>query len=173
MRPSKGDATDKPAFFALIRDLPGRLHAFLEVVSVYRFYRWGSTAPARTRGSRTPGRRSRTPRSAPRYLVRSGTIRRARAVNRGGGGGQVETRFPIKTAITCISHWRLEKAASSCIIQDLSFVSSQTGSDIMRGRLYETAAVQRPSDAKETPENHQNSLQLVHARLFPGTLFSP
>lgn len=79
---------------------------FLEAMSVYRFYRWGSTAPARTRGSRTPGRRSRTPRNAPRYLVRSGTIRRARAVNRGGGGGQVETRFPIKTPITCISHWR-------------------------------------------------------------------
>lgn len=68
-------------------------------------------------------------------------------------GGQVETRFPIKTAITCISHWRLEKAASSCIIQDVSFVSSQTGSDIMRGRVYERAALQRPSDAKEVQRN--------------------
>jgi len=52
--------------------------------SVYRFYRWGSIAPARTRGSRTLGRRSRTPRSAPHYLVRSGTIHRLTAVGRWG-----------------------------------------------------------------------------------------
>lgn len=53
----------------------------------YRFYRWGSTALARRRGWRTLGRRSRTPRSAPRYLVRSGTTRKATAVGRRKGKG--------------------------------------------------------------------------------------
>lgn len=88
MRPPNGGSTDKPAIFGLMKPsrLPGRVCAVLGQMSVYHFYRWGSTAPARTRGSRTPGRRSRTPRSAPRYLVRSGTIHRARAVDRGEMG---------------------------------------------------------------------------------------
>lgn len=131
------------------------MRAFLEAVSVYRFYRWGSTAPARTRGSRTPGRRSRTPRNAPRYLVRSGTIRRARAVNRGGGGGGYRLRqgSQLKLRLHASHTGVREKAASRCIIQAVSFVSSQTGSDIMRGSLYERAALQRPSDAKEVQRN--------------------
>lgn len=61
-----------------------------EEMGVYRFYRWGSIAPARTRGWHTPGRRSRTPRSAPHYLVRSGTTHRGTAVGRGRGAQKQE-----------------------------------------------------------------------------------
>ena len=59
----------------------------------YRFYRWGSTAPARTRGSRTRAQRSPTPHSEPRCLARSGTTRRGKAGRGGwGGGGEGEER---------------------------------------------------------------------------------
>lgn len=73
-----------------------------KVASFYRFYRWGSTALARRRGWRTLGRRSQTPRSAPHYLVRSGTTRKATAVGREKGMGH---RNMKRGLVILLSRW--------------------------------------------------------------------
>lgn len=124
-----------------------------EEMGVYRFYRWGSIAPARTRGWHTPGRRSRTPRSAPHYLVRSGTTHRGTAVGRGRGaqkqGIQVSSfsRFHLYEGLSY--DWSVEeKTCSLCryfhfsllpsLPPWLELAKSRSSNTFFSNRLYTT-----------------------------------
>lgn len=98
-----------------------------EEMSVYRFYRWGSIAPARTQGWHTLGRRSRTPHSAPHYLVRSGTIHRGTAVGRGGKrngilGLDVSVGFTFMNALHDY-YWSVEETTCSFFFFFLADIS--------------------------------------------------
>lgn len=88
------------------------------------------------------------------------------------GGGMIRVRQVSQ--LNHASHaGLLEKKTSRCIILDACSVSSQTGSDIMRGSLQQKSSATKNLGFRRIPQNHQIYLNSFIFMLFILSGVSP